>query len=85
MTEDEFRTAMQNARTSHTWGIVYMTKHAAEGVQLPEIEITEAMIEAGVQRLRDFCFGEPVNRIVEAVYLAMAIERQCQTEAGRDR
>ena len=41
-----------------------------------EIEITPEMIEAGVSRLGEFCFGQPQEEIVEALYLAMEIERR---------
>ena len=40
------------------------------------IEITEEMIEAGVAALRDFHIGQDEGEIVQAVFLAMAIERQ---------
>jgi hypothetical protein len=58
-----------------------MTKHVVQDTPATdrpafEIEITPAMIDAGVRRLRDFHFGEPEDRIVEAVYLAMAIEQR---------
>lgn len=39
-----------------------------------EIEITAAMIEAGVDEMRRFQFDEPLSRIVEAVYIAMRLE-----------
>jgi len=41
----------------------------------PEIEITAAMIEAGVFQLREMKFGEPTARIAESIYLAMEVER----------
>lgn len=41
-----------------------------------EIEITPAMIEAGVQALGDFNLTEPWSRIIEGVYLAMELERR---------
>ena len=40
-----------------------------------EIEVTPEMIEAGMDRLRDFRIGQRLEEIVEAVYLAMEIER----------
>lgn len=42
----------------------------------PLIEITPQMISAGVDRWREFRFGQDEREIVEAVYLAMEIERR---------
>ena len=36
-----------------------------------EVEVTPEMIEAGVQELREKCFGQPYEIIVEDVYWAM--------------
>ena len=47
----------------------------------PLIEITSAMVEAGIQAMRDFHFGESEAKIVEAIYLAMALERQAISSA----
>jgi hypothetical protein len=41
----------------------------------PEIEITPAMIEAGVYAARECWLGEPLSEVVRKVYLAMALER----------
>lgn len=41
-----------------------------------ELEITPEMIEAGVYELRRRCFGESMDDIVTAVYVAMNSERQ---------
>lgn len=38
--------------------------------------ITPQMIEAGIARWREFHFGQSEAEIVEAIYLAMAIELQ---------
>ena len=40
-----------------------------------EIEITKKMIGAGVAAAHRFHFGEPMDRIVEDIYLMMEIER----------
>jgi hypothetical protein len=39
-----------------------------------EIQITPPMVESGIAALREFHFGESEARIVEAIYLAMALE-----------
>ncbi len=39
------------------------------------IEITEAMVQAGVEEMRERVFGEPLSEIVTGVYLAMEIQR----------
>ena len=46
-----------------------------EGQAGTEIEITPAMIEAGVLEAREKCLGEPLAGVVKAVYLAMEVER----------
>lgn len=38
------------------------------------IDITPEMIAAGVSAVRDFRIGEPWERIVEAVFIAMIAE-----------
>ncbi len=47
-----------------------------------EIEITPQMIAAGVDAFRSHHFGEPEARIVEAIFLAMAIEAQASRSAS---
>ncbi len=42
----------------------------------PEIEITPAMIEAGVYAAREHSLGEGLEDLVVKVYLAMALERE---------
>lgn len=39
--------------------------------QVEAIEVTPAMIEAGVAELRERHFGEPVERIVESLFTVM--------------
>lgn len=41
-------------------------------------DMTPGMIRAGVDRLRDFHFGQDEADIVEAIYLIMEIERRVQ-------
>jgi hypothetical protein len=40
-----------------------------------EIEITPEMIAPGVARAKDFSLGASLAEVVEAVYLAMELER----------
>lgn len=47
-----------------------------------EIEITPAMIEAGVFEAREHTLGEPLAELVQRVFLAMTVERQSSTAAS---
>ena len=44
-----------------------------------EIEVTPAMVEAGVLELREKVFGMDLGEIVQSVYLAMTIEREASS------
>jgi hypothetical protein len=46
-----------------------------------EIEITPAMIEAGVSELRDRHFGEPLSEVVIDVFIAMFGSRDVRKAA----
>jgi hypothetical protein len=65
--------------------IITMTKHNATdihtpvsgdspGAGAPEIEVTPAMVKAGVYAAREHCLGEGLEELVRKVYLAMALE-----------
>ncbi|MBB4148012.1 hypothetical protein ACFSUK_28665 [Sphingobium scionense] len=43
------------------------------------INITAEMIKAGAMEMRRFQIGEPLERVAEAVYLAMVIEANAHT------
>ena len=54
-----------------------MTKRLEFGTKVsdePVIEITPAMIEAGVSVLRSRFYGSPMSETVEEIFLAMALE-----------
>ena len=53
----------------------YDAKTESKGVESRDIVVTEAMIEAGVDRFKDFTFGQNIPEVIEAIYLAMEIER----------
>ena len=54
-----------------------MTKRDLESAcASDEIEITPKMIEAGVTEWRECRYGDSGARVVEAIYLAMEIERR---------
>lgn len=42
------------------------------------ITITLSMVQAGVDRWREFHFGQDEHAVIEAVYLAMELERRAQ-------
>ena len=44
------------------------------------IPITSEMVQAGVDRWREFRFGQDEHAVIEAVYLAMELERRAQGE-----
>ena len=62
--------------------IITMTKHytsgssspAPQGDGAPDVEITDAMVAAGVYAAREHCLGERLEDLVKKVYLAMALE-----------
>jgi len=69
---------------SSTLDIIYMTKRpveATESVDRPalQIEITPAMIEAGVWEAREHLLGAPLADLVRKIYLAMALEAHSVT------
>ena len=39
---------------------------------IPEIEVTPAMIAAGMKELREHSYGEDIRFVLESVYRAMA-------------
>ena len=54
---------------------VRLAKASEAELLLVHVVPTPEMIEAGMDRLRDFRIGQRLVEIVEAVYLAMEIER----------
>jgi hypothetical protein len=62
-------------------GTMHLTEQAsritlAERDRPAEIEITPAMIEAGVTELRHLAYGSELSEVVEAIYLMMELERR---------
>lgn len=52
-----------------------MAQNVGRGGSTEAVMITPEMIEAGVLELREKAFGEPLEEIVAAVFLAMKIEQ----------
>lgn len=56
--------------------MIYVTKHAHQFSSPPgqagAIEVTPAMVEAGVEELRDFRLGDDLSYRAEQVFRAMA-------------
>lgn len=59
---------------------MHITEDRKHEVERPLV--TMPMIEAGTERLRDFSFGEPWERIVEAIYIAMHLTAQTSDAAS---
>ncbi len=52
-----------------------MSRINQDGYEPDELEVTPEMIEAGVLELRERMFGERLEVIVRAVFVAMAVAR----------
>ncbi|WP_066646474.1 MULTISPECIES: hypothetical protein [Sphingomonas] len=58
--------------------IIYMTKRPETDTSVlrdrPVLEITDAMVRAGVLEAREHMLGEPLDELVRKVYTAMLFE-----------
>lgn len=52
-----------------------MPQDSQDRPALTELVITPQMIEVGILEAREWSIGEPISRLVEAVYAAMEFQR----------
>jgi len=77
---------LKSHKTAKALAIITMSKpnescYKPEG-QAGAIEVTPAMIEAGVYTAREHALGEGLQALVEKVYIAMVIEAQTNASAS---
>ncbi len=59
----------------HTIDSIESVPDDSSGAGAPDVEITPAMVAAGVYAAREHCLGEGLESLVKKVYLAMTLER----------